>query len=120
MEGGPTPRQMVKGVLNGIVQPRPLFLPIVFSLGAKVENVPLGSFLGNPTKISSSLRQMRMHLRADGVACYFDPYLEVEALGAKLQRISDHQAPTIHWPDSVRSEERRVGKECRSRWSPYH
>ena len=23
-------------------------------------------------------------------------------------------------PDSERSEERRVGKECRSRWSPYH
>src|SRR3989440_6119268 len=22
--------------------------------------------------------------------------------------------------DEVRSEERRVGKECRSRWSPYH
>ena len=21
---------------------------------------------------------------------------------------------------AVRSEERRVGKECRSRWSPYH
>src|SRR2546430_7158629 len=23
-------------------------------------------------------------------------------------------------PGMVRSEERRVGKECRSRWSPYH
>ena len=23
-------------------------------------------------------------------------------------------------PGSQRSEERRVGKECRSRWSPYH
>ena len=23
-------------------------------------------------------------------------------------------------PDGKRSEERRVGKECRSRWSPYH
>ena len=23
-------------------------------------------------------------------------------------------------PDDVRSEERRVGKECRSRWAPYH
>ena len=23
-------------------------------------------------------------------------------------------------PDLGRSEERRVGKECRSRWSPYH
>jgi len=24
------------------------------------------------------------------------------------------------WAAIVRSEERRVGKECRSRWSPYH
>src|SRR5256886_10220070 len=24
------------------------------------------------------------------------------------------------WEPVVRSEERRVGKECRSRWSPYH
>jgi len=23
-------------------------------------------------------------------------------------------------PRGLRSEERRVGKECRSRWSPYH
>ena len=23
-------------------------------------------------------------------------------------------------PTGTRSEERRVGKECRSRWSPYH
>ena len=23
-------------------------------------------------------------------------------------------------PNGNRSEERRVGKECRSRWSPYH
>src|SRR5256885_13216576 len=26
----------------------------------------------------------------------------------------------LTWPFSRRSEERRVGKECRSRWSPYH
>ena len=24
------------------------------------------------------------------------------------------------WDKTYRSEERRVGKECRSRWSPYH
>src|SRR5258708_28084155 len=24
------------------------------------------------------------------------------------------------WGEEARSEERRVGKECRSRWSPYH
>ena len=26
----------------------------------------------------------------------------------------------LNMPDGERSEERRVGKECRSRWSPYH
>src|SRR5256885_5576508 len=27
---------------------------------------------------------------------------------------------SLHRENRVRSEERRVGKECRSRWSPYH
>src|SRR5256884_3993148 len=26
----------------------------------------------------------------------------------------------VHRAKAIRSEERRVGKECRSRWSPYH
>ena len=29
-------------------------------------------------------------------------------------------ASAYSFQDAVRSEERRVGKECRSRWSPYH
>src|SRR5256885_7968657 len=34
-----------------------------------------------------------------------------------------HFSPDTRWGTEVvkgRSEERRVGKECRSRWSPYH
>lgn len=80
MEGRPTPRQIAKGLLNGIAPPRPLFLPIVFSLGAKVENAPLDVFLNNPAKISSALRQMRGPLGVDGATCYCGPYGEVEAL----------------------------------------
>ena len=30
------------------------------------------------------------------------------------------QIPEAYRNIDVRSEERRVGKECRSRWSPYH
>jgi len=30
------------------------------------------------------------------------------------------ESPSIPWNFADRSEERRVGKECRSRWSPYH
>ena len=37
--------------------------------------------------------------------------------------IGDPKAQTRHVLETIkesRSEERRVGKECRSRWSPYH
>ena len=34
----------------------------------------------------------------------------------KVHLVMDHLAQT----QAERSEERRVGKECRSRWSPYH
>ena len=34
--------------------------------------------------------------------------------------LSSRKAIYTPFPQAVRSEERRVGKECRSRWSPYH
>src|SRR3712207_9121782 len=33
---------------------------------------------------------------------------------------ASHPSPPPPPPPPPRSEERRVGKECRSRWSPYH
>jgi Uroporphyrinogen decarboxylase (URO-D) len=105
MAENPTPRQMAKDLLQGIAPPRPLFLPIVFSLGARVENLPLRSFLANPTKITNAMRQLRGPLPADGITCYFDPYLEVEALGADLRWQSDGQLPTVCWPAPARKGE---------------
>ena len=46
-------------------------------------------------------------------------YLAVEAGHAHRRA----ELAGLLWPDlpeKKRSEERRVGKECRSRWSPYH
>src|SRR3989449_2396527 len=52
----------------------------------------------------------------DGLCYYVMPYIEGESLRARLER--EQRLPP---QDAVRrSEERRVGKECRSRWSPYH
>ena len=36
-----------------------------------------------------------------------------------ISKVYDNIDDVFYDPD-VRSEERRVGKECRSRWSPYH
>ena len=93
-----TPRQMVKDLLQGVAPPRPLFLPMVFSVGARIENVPLGAYLGNPTKIANAQRQIRGPLRSDGVLCYSDPYLEAEALGAALQWEDGNLSRSLHWP----------------------
>ena len=35
-------------------------------------------------------------------------------------QVTDGKIWAIAIVDDKRSEERRVGKECRSRWSPYH
>src|SRR5256885_16360825 len=35
-------------------------------------------------------------------------------------RLGDSSSVNSSWRRPHRSEERRVGKECRSRWSPYH
>src|SRR2546423_13857261 len=48
---------------------------------------------------------------------------ELRNLMIKLSKLaSDHGANAMSYDKSgtERSEERRVGKECRSRWSPYH
>ena len=46
-------------------------------------------------------------------------YQEVVALG-NFEIAKPVDAPADEPKKKQRSEERRVGKECRSRWSPYH
>ena len=43
---------------------------------------------------------------------------ELVAVGKLAQPLRND--PNLDITFTVRSEERRVGKECRSRWSPYH
>ena len=49
-------------------------------------------------------------------------YLQAQFLGAPpavVPKVLDARLRNVEAMSS-RSEERRVGKECRSRWSPYH
>ena len=41
------------------------------------------------------------------------------AINTLNNNINDNPSP-VRYTSRSRSEERRVGKECRSRWSPYH
>src|SRR2546429_2748737 len=55
----------------------------------------------------------------------FDPIAEASQLSdhsrrSLLPRLFGDRGAAFFVTNPLRSEERRVGKECRSRWSPYH
>ena len=44
----------------------------------------------------------------------------IELEGVTVKALRNDPMPVFKMEAAERSEERRVGKECRSRWSPYH
>ena len=47
------------------------------------------------------------------ISIYYDGFNDLDSLLIRVEELFLNE-------DLLRSEERRVGKECRSRWSPYH
>ena len=60
-----------------------------------------------------TLRETASHGSEEYPFCYY--YEDIRDFD--FHCIDWHWHPEVEF---VRSEERRVGKECRSRWSPYH
>src|SRR5258708_4395486 len=50
----------------------------------------------------------------------FERHPHGEATGAEEEQVAISFCTLSSGRTLLRSEERRVGKECRSRWSPYH
>ena len=94
-----------------------VFLAFVFCAGAAgaAEEVPfhIGIMTGTVSQSEDDLRGAELMIQKYGDT----------AQGGMITHITypdsfmTEQETTI---GSSRSEERRVGKECRSRWSPYH
>jgi len=108
---GRVPVTVAPSLLAAVPEAPPITAPQIRGAGGRAP----GSLAGFP--VGSVLRINR----GDGDEYYVVLVTGVQRIGpvaADLLRFSDSQgaAQVI----SVRSEERRVGKECRSRWSPYH
>src|SRR3712207_9177371 len=58
--------------------------------------------------------------RAKLFSCFPRLIRNKESFYLKLTEILWDKNNLSCYVDALRSEERRVGKECRSRWSPYH
>ena len=73
--------------------------------GMAATEIILGLLFLYPTfrEIQKALKKKK----AGEIACWFESYAQNTVSFEKFEQ-------------ELRSEERRVGKECRSRWSPYH
>ena len=80
-----------------------------------------GSFEALLASIATSLLGEPLELfdaSIDGILYRLAKFLDVErSIFAVVDPIDGILRTTV---SRLRSEERRVGKECRSRWSPYH
>src|SRR5256885_6399661 len=77
--------------------------------GVQTCALPISDASANTNAISTGTR-IPMHLRRESISILFSRTPNPLSL-----------SPYFSSPyTSTRSEERRVGKECRSRWSPYH
>ena len=79
-------------------------------------NLPIFDF--RPYRIGANIKA-GMEIPEGKSPSVYETYFMLEKDGRKKEfTVEDY--PDSTWTFLLRSEERRVGKECRSRWSPYH
>src|SRR5688572_26825213 len=82
----------------------------------------LGNRLGCPPVGKAFLGQLVKKNRVGFLPDIADAFARLvdESKGTQQVTVSSATALPQAEQDRMRSEERRVGKECRSRWAPYH
>ena len=72
------------------------------------------------TPVMQVVGMMRNFAGALGVRCHFCHVGQEGMPLGQFDFAKDEKRTKLTARQMMRSEERRVGKECRSRWSPYH
>jgi hypothetical protein len=77
-----------------------LFVPLIFSFGATLVDMPLDDFLEDPTKISNTMRLIQSHFQSDGAVCYADCTVLARSLGcsAAMGEYPPAVEPLAEWP----------------------
>src|ERR1041385_7481901 len=103
--------------LQAHVRPQPARALRLVALSRRIVDLPLvpldASFQGGRNSEHLAQNVAIWILHGDGTIVIREP--SVAAFHPVLLPRHPHRKPR-----TFRSEERRVGKECRSRWSPYH
>ena len=105
------------GVISYIEPETPIADEVVSQLRKAVDDC----FKESEYKLVINFRSVP-YIDSEGLETLLDILAEVRKKGGRSEQHTSELQSQFHLVCRLllRSEERRVGKECRSRWSPYH
>ena len=110
--------------LEKITETCTMFAGIIFSEKPEIANGIIGTTPAHPflSVILEELKKPVLSKDTDTILSVTGPAFLTRTILKNKGKVleTDVVFPTHYFYPLTRSEERRVGKECRSRWSPYH
>ncbi|MBM4463675.1 MAG: hypothetical protein FJ012_10190 [Chloroflexi bacterium] len=88
-------RELVRCLFQKKELPQIPFLPLVWSFAAKVRQATVKEMAANPTLMANALSDAQKLFGYDAIVTVFDPSLEAEALGCRVDWISEFQPPLV-------------------------
>lgn len=74
---------------------RPVFVPIVYRLAARIEQTSLSDMVSDPTIYTNTLEGAFKLLNQDAIITSFDPTLEAEIFGCQVEWQGDYDLPAV-------------------------
>ena len=125
---GPGHKETIKGAAaadEGLLTVRKALTELKLDKDGEIKDYYMPS---SDTLLYEALKAQLRRFGGDGKKAFAEPFYKPKADGTPgplVRKVKTIEKATLTVPvhggaASNRSEERRVGKECRSRWSPYH
>jgi len=80
------------------------FIPLVYSLAAKISQTPLRDVVHDPTYFANALEAAHKLFKYDGIINAFDSTIEAEACGCELEWGGDYDLPTVTKKSSLNEQ----------------
>lgn len=86
-----------------------IFIPMIYSFSAKLDDSPTDSFFNNPTKIANNLRVLQNYFKTDGVVCTKDKLTLFDDLKKSVISITSKASKEVY--ESIESSINEIGIE---------
>lgn len=89
------PKTAFRNTLKLMNSERPVFVPLIYGLAAKISQFPLEEMVADASYYAHSLEEASELLRCDGIVNSYDATIEAEAFGCDIAWPGDYAPPEV-------------------------